>query len=113
MIRTKTLNFRKWLESLGVLTEYVRGYLAGDLVHPYATVPETCPMTWLNWQHPDIAHIVPEGSVSGETWEEIELSWDNLCQNGSFGEVVMGMPLTDKLGMTLLMAELEASDGEA
>ena len=106
----RTLDFREWLESMGVLPEYIRGYLAGELVNWDDAIADDYPMGWLNWQNWSTAGTVPRGAACLETWEEIEDSWDNQCQNGPFDEVVMGMPLEDKLGMALLLAELEERD---
>ena len=60
----------------------------------------------------------PEYAEDAKFWEETHNDWlTALVFESGVNSVepaipVMGMPLTDELGMTLLLAELEAKDGK-
>ena len=99
------LNFREWLAGRGVLLEYVRNRVADR--------------EWSNDMSPKVD--MPYGWIDGAFWfsrmgQDVNLKWIKL--SGEWSEAldggcaaVPGMPFNDKLGMTLLLAELEADNG--
>ena len=107
-----TINFREWLEGKGLLKAYIEGYLTEDVVDPDDITGES-PMYWLNWKDWKVAGTIPDVEGCSDTWRDIEDEWDVLYRKRVRDEFVMGMPMNDRLGMALLLAELEDEDGKA
>ena len=108
----KRVNFREWLEWRGFLDGYLRNRLESMERNgwPYEVLMED-PYEWIN--HAFKWERTPENH---DYWEEASESWDAellglpVSSDGD-GRVDFGMPMNDKLGMTLLLAELEENNG--
>ena len=99
-----TINFKDWLEEKGVLLEYVR-YRVADPEWSTCMAPvEGIPNSWITssfW-------FSKMGIDVNVKWSRLSDEWVEAC--GGCRPVVPGMPMNDKLGMILLLAELEAKD---
>ena len=97
-----TLVFREWLEERGLLRAYVK-YRAGDSdwdIAVLSPVPEA-PHTWMG-----LAFNKYDTDEGVEYWSNVEREW--CASYSTYTCVKEGMPLNDQLGMSLLLAELEA-----
>ena len=106
------VNFKEWLKERGLLAGYLRNRV--DSLERNAWPYEVLlvdPSEWIN-------HAFKwEGTPEGHTyWRTVHRSWNNILDNllvpgGGDVRVEYGLPLYDKLGMTLILAEQEGKDG--
>ena len=102
------LNFREWLEERGLLAGYLRNrlaYLEYDW-WPYEVLILD-PYKWTN--HAFKWAGTPEGHCF---WEGVNGRWDAVLRrfqapDRGAGRFEYGLPMDDKLGITLILAGLE------
>ena len=103
----RKINFKEWLAGRGVLLEYVRLRVADDdWGDSIAAPPEHDPSKWISY-----AFTTTSAAASAVNWDDISYNWLNEVFSPS-RKIETGMPMNDKLGMTLLLAELERDDEE-
>ena len=113
MEKTRVLNFKAWLAALSILEEYIRNTVAfdvergevGNWVEPSPDLPGSWVDYGFSWSD------TPEGA---DFWLEIHHAWEDTVQGATkLGmEVEAGIPLEDKLGMAMLLADLEAKEAD-
>ena len=101
----KVLNFREWLEGRHALGEWLRARI--DFLDRSGKYPsfEITALSYIGLAFPWIA--TPEGS---SYWHRLDAEWLREARDN---ETVAGMPLDDPLALALLLAELEAGNGNS
>ena len=102
------ITFRKFLEEHGALERYVRGRIRSMGYPSQAMLSLDKPYYWLmfafNW------NVVTD--PPGFSWCELDLEWGHLVIDGkTSGDP--GFPLGDRLGLALMLTELEDGYGQA
>ena len=102
------INFKEWLEERGLLDGYLKNRLASLELNwwPYEMLP-TAPSEWLN--HAFRWSGTPEGHCY---WDGVNGRWDAglrrfQASDIAAGRVEYGLPMDDKLGITLILAGME------
>ena len=107
----RKLVFRKWLDSFEILPAYVRAVISRDAEHvrrygdwPRDPMSPAKPGVWLIEAFP--WDWTPEG---GRFWGRANDAWMESIRFAKLYriEIEAGMPIDDKLGLTLVLAELE------
>ena len=98
------LVFKDWLAERGCLRAFILNRLADDDWDGASCPVEIYPSSWMGLAFKFSG--VPEGY---EYWENLRSDW--RADYPRHDEVEMGMPINDKLGMALLLAELEEDHG--
>ena len=109
----KRVNFKAWLEKRGLLEEYLRNRLDSleRNAWPYEVLMSD-PAEWIN--HAFKWMGTPEGH---NYWDGVNGRWDAVLRKLSSsdiaaGRVEYGLPMDDKLGITLILVGLEERNGD-
>ena len=102
------VSFRKFLEDHGALEHYVRGRLRLPEYHASSRLSPDKPYYWTIFAFHWKVVLAPPGL----TWQALGLEWGELVLAGEV-DSDPGMPLFDRLGLTLLLSELEDCDEKA
>ena len=96
------LNFRDWLEERGCLLPYVRARLTDTDWGDSSSAPDIDdPETWM------LKAFWSMSTLEGCTyWGAVDIAWGEALRSHAV-KAVPGLPINDRLGMTLLLAELE------
>ena len=110
----KELNFKEWLRDHNCLEVFARNRLMDDDWEGYEAPDLDDPRGWVGMSFYGERAADPDHDKL--YWANLHFEWSvavgKFLQCYPYGRVVPGMPLNDRLGMSLFVAGLEADYGK-